>query len=83
MAALNILGLMLSAFAAWLMYRYPMHVETYTEDGRRVFEWVTEPTEEGKVRAKRHFRWARFAPLMLAVGLLMQLPAAIMALWAQ
>ena len=78
-AALNIAALVLSVCAALLMYFYPSRIETYTEDGRRIVDWVGEPTEEGKARGRWQLRLARFSPLLLALGLLLQLPAALVA----
>ena len=80
-AALNIAGLVLSTGAALLMYFYPPRIETYTEDGRRIVDWVGEPTEEGKARGRWQLRLAKFSPLLLALGLSLQIPAAWVALW--
>ena len=82
-AMFNIVGLLISAVAAFLMYRFPMRVVNYMQDGRRVVDFVKEPTEEGKAHAKWQLFWERFAPCFLALGLLLQFSSAVMALCAK
>jgi hypothetical protein len=77
-SVLNVAGLLVSTLSAGLMYYFPPRgVAQYTDDGRPVVAWAGEPSEQGVKRALWQRRLSRLAPLLLAVGLAMQLVAAI------
>lgn len=79
-AILNLIGLTLTVVAALLMWYFPPRVASYNENGAQFVQWTNAPKPEKVKVGKLHARLARFAPLVLALGFLLQLPSAIAAL---
>ena len=73
---LNVFGLFVGMIAALLMYYFPPRVQAYTEPGAKVFAWSTDPSEEGKRKAKHQMLLANAAPIVLGLSFALQFFAA-------
>ncbi len=78
--AFNIAGLVVTTGSAALMWYFPPRgTAMFDDDGGQLVTWKSNPTEEGKAKARRQ-RWlSRAAPLALGAGFLLQLIGAIIA----
>ena len=79
-AFMNLAGLVLGAIAAYLMFRYPWRGPLYTPDGAVVFTWTNGPDPKNTGAGKRQAFLGRYSPLLLTLGLALQLPGALEAL---
>jgi hypothetical protein len=70
---LGMLGLIVNVAGTFLLLRFPPAVVQYTQDGRRVVEWVGTPTAEGKHRALLAMRGYPLGVSLLTLGFLLQL----------
>ena len=73
---LNLFGLFVGMIAALLMYYFPPRVQAYTETGAMAFTWSTDPSEEGKRKAKHQMFLANTAPIVLRLSFVLQFFAA-------
>ena len=80
-AILNLVGLVLTVAAAFLMWYFPPRTAYYTEDGAQVVQWTNNPKPEkariGWLQARR----SEWAPFVLGVGFALQLPSAVLSVW--
>ena len=78
-ALLNLIGLALTVAAAFVMWYFPPRMKYFTEDGAQVVTWTNNPNQGNACLGRMQARLSKWAPFILGVGFLLQLPAAIVA----
>jgi len=72
---LNTAGLVIGFFAALFMAFFPPRVRQYTTHGTTAFTFTSDPNPTLRWRGKSQLALSITAPVMLAVGFLLQLVA--------
>ena len=81
-AVLNVLGLIVTTGAAFLMWRFPPRGAYFTEKGEPVVQWMGSSSEEKTSIGKWQVRLSKLAPFFLTLGFTLQLPAAVVSVLA-
>lgn len=78
--ALQVAGLVITTAAAALMGVYPPRVRQYSPDGQAHVTWVTPVATDMARTGRRQVLLSKVGPWLLAVGFVLQLPSAVLAL---
>lgn len=78
--ALQVAGLVVTTVAAALMGLYPPRVQQYTARGEPFYSWIDSRQPTKASTGRRQVLLSRLGPWLLAVGFVLQLPSAVLAL---
>ena len=79
-ALLNLVGLVVTAIAAFMMWCYPPRMAYYNEKGEQVMQWTSNAQPQKERIGKLQTRLSKWASFILAIGFALQFPSAIVAL---